>query len=114
MLPASSGSGETDEDLGAWQWLDREAALGHARELDRLRKFGKPLGALHGVPVGLKDIIDTKGIPTERGSPIFAGRKPRRNAFIVDRLRDAGTVPLGKTVYDRTRIHESGQDRQPA
>ena len=89
---------ETDEGLGAWQWLDQAAALDHARELDRLRKFGKPLGALHGVPVGLKDIIDTKGIPTERGSPIFFGRKPRRNAFIVDRLLDAGTVPLGKTV----------------
>ena len=89
---------ETDGVIGAWQWLDRSYALDQARELDRLRKFGMPLGALHGVPVGLKDIIDTKGIPTERGTPVFAGRKPRRNASVVDRLQDAGMVVLGKTV----------------
>ncbi len=89
---------ETDDVLGAWEWLDRELALSQAQALDRARKFGKPLGALHGIPVGLKDIIDTKGIPTERGTPVFAGRRPRRNAFVVDRLRDAGMVILGKTV----------------
>ncbi len=89
---------ETDATLKAWQWLDREKALKQAAELDSIRKFGRTMGALHGIPVGLKDIIDTAGIPTERGSGLFAGRRPRRNAFLVDRLRDAGIVVLGKTV----------------
>lgn len=89
---------ETDGAVQAWQRLDKEAALDQARGLDRLRKFGRPLGALHGVPVGLKDIIDTRDIPTERGSRLFSGRLPRDNAFVVDRLRDAGMVILGKTV----------------
>ena len=89
---------ETDDSVGAWQWLNADGALAQAREMDRIRKAGKPLGTLHGVPVGVKDIIDTKGIPTECGSPVLAGRKPRRNAFLIDRLNDAGAVMLGKTV----------------
>ncbi len=88
----------TDESLQAWQWLDADAALAQADELDRIRRFGKPLGVLHGVPVGIKDIIDVKSMPTSHGSPLFPGRKARRNAFVVDRLHDAGAVILGKTV----------------
>ena len=88
----------SDSELGAWAWFDAEAALLQAREMDRIRWFGRPVGALHGVPVGIKDIIDTKGIPTERGTPACAGRIPRRDAFVIDRLRDAGAVILGKTV----------------
>jgi len=87
----------TDETIRAWAYLDPELALVQAREMDRIRKSGHATGALHGVPVGLKDIIDTRFMPTERGSAIFAGRKPGTDAEIVNRLREAGAVIMGKT-----------------
>ena len=89
---------DTDDRLKAWVWFDPDDAIRQARELDRLRWHGRSTGALHGVPVGIKDIIDTKGIPTERGTAACSGRIPRRDAFVIDRLRDAGAVILGKTV----------------
>lgn len=88
----------TDGELGAWAWMDADCALRQAKEMDHIRWHGKPVGALHGVPVGIKDIIDTKGIPTERGSAVCAGRIPRKDAFVIDRLRDAGAVIMGKSV----------------
>jgi len=87
----------TDGTIKAWAYLDPELALIQAREMDRIRKSGKATGALHGVPVGLKDIVDTRFMPTERGTQIFAGRKPDTDATIVNRLREAGAVIMGKT-----------------
>lgn len=86
-----------DDPLHAWAFLDADLALVQAREVDRIRKSGKAVGRLHGVPVGLKDIVDTSFMPTERGSPIFDGRKPDEDATIVNRLRENGAVILGKT-----------------
>ena len=77
----------------AWTFLDRERALAEARELDRMPRRGP----LHGVPVGLKDIIDTAGMPTEYGSPIYAGHRPRADAACAALLRRAGCLILGKT-----------------
>ena len=88
---------ETDNEIRAWAYLDATAALDQAREMDRVHKAGRGTGILHGVPVGLKDIIDTREMPTERGTLIFAGRQPDADAAIVERLRDAGAVILGKT-----------------
>lgn len=88
---------ETDGQVKAWVHVDAEHALDQARALDRLRMRGRALGPLHGIPVGLKDIVDTRDFPTERGSPVFAGRKPDRDARVVERLREAGAVILGKT-----------------
>lgn len=88
---------ETDGQLKAWAHLDKEAALAQASALDDIRRRGKPMGPLHGVPVGLKDIIDVKGLACERGSSVFAGREPDQDAHIVERLREAGAVILGKT-----------------
>ena len=87
----------TDGEIKAWQHLDADIALVQAREMDRIRKSGKAVGALHGVPVGLKDIIDTRFMPTERGSLLFEGRTPGADATIVNRLREAGAVIMGKT-----------------
>jgi Asp-tRNA(Asn)/Glu-tRNA(Gln) amidotransferase A subunit family amidase len=86
-----------DDPIRAWTYLDPELALVQAREMDRIRKAGLGTGALHGVPVALKDIVDTRFMPTECGTPIFAGRKPARDAEIVNRLREAGAVIMGKT-----------------
>ena len=86
--------GEREPELRAWAHLDAEAALGQARERD-----AEPVrGPLHGIPVGVKDIIDTAGMPTTYGSPIYEGHRPERDADCVAWLREAGAVVLGKTV----------------
>ncbi|MGB5669907.1 MAG: amidase family protein, partial [Sedimenticolaceae bacterium] len=59
----------------AWACIDEELALNQARMLDDYRQTGRPLGALHGLPVGIKDIIDTRNLPTENGNALDAGRR---------------------------------------
>ena len=88
----------TEPDIGAWAHLDRENALGQARNLDEIRKRGQPVGDLHGIPVGVKDIFDTCEFPTQRGTPIYSGRQPDADAAVVEKLREAGAVIPGKTV----------------
>ena len=78
----------------AWAWLDPGHALTQARAADRA---GRP-GLLAGLPVGIKDIIDTAGMPTEHGSPIYRGNRPFADAACVALLRMAGAVIMGKTV----------------
>jgi Asp-tRNA(Asn)/Glu-tRNA(Gln) amidotransferase A subunit family amidase len=89
---------EVDGQVQAWTFLDPEYALAQARAADQLRMSGQPIGVLHGVPVGLKDIIDTADMPTENGSVLHAGRTPSRDASVVSLLRGAGAVIMGKTV----------------
>src|SRR6266851_5165591 len=85
-----------EPDVLAWTFLDPDHALTQARAADEWRRSGRPLGALHGVPVALKDIIDTADMPTENGSVLHAGRTPSRDAAVTERLRAAGAgmVPL--------------------
>src|SRR5277367_2130863 len=78
----------------AWVWLDPERALAQARAADRA---GRP-GLLKGVPVGVKDVIDTYDMPTQHGSPIYRGNRPFADASCVALTRAAGGVILGKTV----------------
>ena len=78
----------------AWVWLDPELALAQARAVDRA---GRP-GVLKGVPVGVKDVIDTFDMPTQHGSPIYRGNRPFADAACVALTRAAGGVILGKTV----------------
>lgn len=104
---------ETDDSIKAWAHLDAEAALAQAAEADRRRKAGYGLGALHGVPVGLKDIIDTADMPTERGTPVFAGRQPDADARVVELLRQAGAVILGKTVTTELAFMHPSETRNP-
>ncbi len=82
-----------DGAVKAFVNLDGDYALAQARALDR----GPRRGPLHGVPIGLKDTIDTFDMPTEMGSPIFRGNRPRADASCVALLRRAGAVILGKT-----------------
>ncbi len=77
------------------------------------RREGKALGALHGVPIGIKDIFDTGDMPTELGSPLWAGRTPRRDAAAVSRLRSAGAVIMGKTVTTEYAYFHPGKTRNP-
>lgn len=104
---------ERDPDVKAWAWLDADAALAQARELDRIRKSGRATGALHGVPVGLKDIVDTRDMPTQRGTSIFADRQPTADAAIVERLREAGAVIMGKTKTTELAFVHGTDTRNP-
>ncbi|CUH47035.1 amidase [Ruegeria atlantica] len=88
---------ETDSVIRAWAYLDAGVALDQAREMDRIRKAGRATGPLHGVPVGLKDIVDTNDMPTQRGTTIFSGRRSETDARLVEHLREAGAVIMGKT-----------------
>ena len=72
-------------------------ALADARDADDAVRSGRPLGPLHGVPFTVKDSIDTAGVPTQRGSPIFRGRTPDTDAQSVARMKKAGGILLGKT-----------------
>jgi Asp-tRNA(Asn)/Glu-tRNA(Gln) amidotransferase A subunit family amidase len=82
-----------DDVVKAWVNFDPELAIAQARGLDK----ETPRGPLHGVPIGLKDTIDTFDMPTELGSPIYRGNRPRSDAACVALLRRAGAVILGKT-----------------
>ncbi len=83
-----------DHAVHAWAFLDPDLALGQARAIDAQAHKG----ALAGVPVGIKDIIDTADMPTEMGSVIYRGHRPAADASCVAMLRAAGAVILGKTV----------------
>ena len=102
-----------DRELRAFAWLGPDRALRLAREADALRSSGAPLGALHGVPIGIKDIIDTAGIPTEWGTPLLAGRIPERSATIVSRLEAAGAIVIGKTVTAELAYYHPGPTVNP-
>ena len=97
----------------AWAWLDGQHALEQARRLDKWRKSGKPVGPLHGLPVGLKDVIDTKGIPTQNGTVIDEGRVPEADAWVVARLKAAGAIILGKTVSTECAFLHPGKTTNP-
>jgi Asp-tRNA(Asn)/Glu-tRNA(Gln) amidotransferase A subunit family amidase len=104
---------EVDGQVQAWAFLDPEHALVQARGLDEHRRDGKPLGPLHGVPVGVKDIIDTADMPTEDGTVLHAGRLPDADATVVASLRAAGAVILGKTVTTELATYAPGKTRNP-
>ena len=87
-----------DPRIGAWTFLDSVHALSMAGEADARRRDGVALGPLHGVPVAIKDVIDTEDMPTQYGSPIFASRQPLEDASCVAALRAAGAIVIGKTV----------------
>ena len=84
---------EREPHVEAWQYLDPDQAISAARARDRERRDGPLLG----VPFNVKDIIDTSDMPTEYGSPIYADHVPTEDHAIVERLRAAGAILLGKT-----------------
>ena len=100
---------EREATVGAWAFLDRVQARTQARALDR----GPRRGPLHGVPVGIKDIIDTQNMPTECGSPIYRDRRSAWDAACVALLRGAGAVILGKTVTTEFAYFQPGKTANP-
>ena len=104
---------ERDDAVRAWAHFEADAALKAARASDARRTRGEAMGSLAGIPVGVKDIIDTKDFPTELGSEIFAGRQPSADAFVVSELKAAGAIILGKTVTTEFAFFGPGETRNP-
>lgn len=102
-----------DPKVQAWTWLDPEFVRKQAAALDALRGTGRPVGPLHGVPVAIKDVIDTVKIPTENGTVIDRGRVPVKDAWIVARLKQAGALIVGKTVTTELALFTPGKTRNP-
>ena len=104
---------EGEPEIHAFAHFDPELVLSQARAADEHRRSGGALGALHGVPVGVKDIFDTHDMPTESGSAAYAGRRPEADSAVVERLRAAGAVILGKTVTTELASFSPGPTRNP-
>jgi Asp-tRNA(Asn)/Glu-tRNA(Gln) amidotransferase A subunit family amidase len=100
---------EREPQVLAWEHFDAGYALGQARRIDS----GDKHGLLAGVPFGVKDIIDTEDLPTEYGSPIFKGHRPKRDAACVALSRKAGAVLMGKTVTTEFANVHPGKTRNP-
>ncbi|MEV1154282.1 Asp-tRNA(Asn)/Glu-tRNA(Gln) amidotransferase subunit GatA [Micromonospora chokoriensis] len=96
-----------DDRVHAFLHVDTDGALAAARAVDERRAAGEELGPLAGVPVAVKDVLATRGVPTTVGSKILEGWRPPYDATIVQRLRDAGTVMLGKTNMDEFAMGSS-------
>ena len=104
---------DVEPTVQAWTYLDEEHALAQARQADERRRSGEGVGPLNGVPVGIKDIVDTSDMPTENGTVLHAGRAPRDDAKVVAALRAAGAVILGKTVTTECAYFSPGKTRNP-
>ena len=100
---------EREAVVGAWISLDADAVLNEARALDS----GSLRGPLHGLPVGVKDIIDTVQFPTAYGSPIYTGHRPAWDAACVASARAAGALVLGKTVSTEFATYHPGKTVNP-
>jgi len=101
--------GQREKDVQAWAFIDSELALAQARARDREPRRTR----LHGIPVGVKDVLDTAGLPTEYGSPIYRGNRTTCDAACVAQVRELGGVILGKTVTTEFATRHPGKTRNP-
>jgi aspartyl-tRNA(Asn)/glutamyl-tRNA(Gln) amidotransferase subunit A len=102
-----------DHEIAAWATVDRDTAIAAARDADIARRSGHGTGPLHGVPVGIKDIIDVAGSPTGYGLASSDRPPARGDAACVSRLREAGAIILGKTVTTPLAMFEPAATRNP-
>ena len=101
--------GQREKDVQAWAFIDPELALAQARARDKEPRRTR----LHGIPVGVKDVLDTAGLPTEYGSPIYRGNRTTCDAACVAQVRELGGVILGKTVTTEFATRHPGKTRNP-
>src|SRR5260221_12818960 len=100
---------EREKTVGAWIHLDPDAVLQQAKQLDA----GPVRGPLHGLPIGIKDIIDTVDMPTSYGSAVYPGHRPAADAACVALSRAAGALILGKTVSTEFAWFHPGKTANP-
>lgn len=102
-----------EKNIHAWAYLDLEKALSQAKKIDVKRAKGLLVGALHGLPVGVKDAYNTYDMPTEMGSPLWKDFTPGNDARVVFYLRQADAVFPGKTVTAEFAVHHPGPTVNP-
>lgn len=100
-------------EVQAWAFLDGERALAAARASDDARRQGRGGGLLDGIPVGLKDIVETAEMPTEHGCAFYKGNQPKTDAALVTALKNAGAIVLGKTVTTELATLTPSPTRNP-
>lgn len=100
---------EREGNVHAFAHLDADGALAQARALDA----GPVRGLLHGLPLGVKDLFDTAGLPTSYGSAVYAGHRPAADAASVALCREAGALLLGKTVTTEFAYFSPGPTANP-
>jgi Asp-tRNA(Asn)/Glu-tRNA(Gln) amidotransferase A subunit family amidase len=103
-----------DTAVEAWTVLDPERVLDEARRHDAARRPSGVAKPLAGLPVAIKDLIDTADYPTEYGSAIFKGHRPNEDASVVSQLKAAGAIIMGKTVTTEFAFFGPGKTRNPA
>lgn len=104
---------ERESVVQAWEYLNLNGALYQAHQCDLARAEGKLLGALHGIPIGIKDTFATVDMPTGWGTPIHQEQQFNYDAAVVERLRAAGAVLVGKTVTTEYAIAYPSKTRNP-
>lgn len=102
-----------EPEVNAWVLIDADGAREEAAVRDRELKSGQVRGPLHGIPIGIKDIVDVEGLPTLAGSSLRDNRAAEQNATVVQRLVDAGAVILGKTVTTEWASFDPSPTRNP-
>ncbi len=102
-----------EKDVKAWVFFDKKLLLEKAAEKDEYRKSGKPLGPLHGLPIGIKDIIGTYDMPTECGTVLRKGISESSDAEVVNLLKISGAIIMGKTVTTELAYFDPGKTTNP-
>ena len=102
-----------EKDVKAWAYIDKKTIIEKAIEKDEYRKSGKPLGPLHGLPIGVKDIIGTEDMPTECGTVLRKGMPESSDAEVVNLLKISGAIIMGKTVTTELAYFDPGKTTNP-
>ena len=102
-----------EKDVKAWTFLDKKILLEKAEEADEYRKTGKPLGPLHGLPIAVKDIFGTYDMPTECGTVFRKKMSASQDSEVVNLLKNAGAIIMGKTVTAELAYIHPGKTTNP-
>ncbi len=104
---------EFEKTVKAWEFLDKDFILQKAIDADDYRKLGRPVGPLHGVPIGIKDIFGTNDMPTRCGTNLVGGVHTKNDAQVVTSLRNSGGLIMGKTVTTEFAYFDPGKTTNP-